>query len=155
VPGTTLEAPCRARKETNDVDESYRSPGSAREQASPAPVHFMRWAPADWLGSVLRGELALERDHVARLVYRELLDVLHQRGGYLPRAEVAGAVLVTAKQAERAVERLLRSRRLQQTDDGRLFNPRVLRGLEGERSYRAEQAKPAATARAADGLAVG
>lgn len=106
-----------------------------------APVHFQRWAPQDWLSSPLRGELALERDHLTRAVYRDLLDVLHERGGYLPRSEVKGACLVTHEEAEHAIARLLASGRVAETDDGRLYNERVLADLAGEREWRDEQAR--------------
>jgi hypothetical protein len=78
----------------------------------------------------------MERDHLTRLVYRELLDVLHARGGYLHRDEVSGACLVSREEAEHAVARLLPTGRLKETEDGRLFNPRILESLAEEAKFR-------------------
>lgn len=103
-------------------------------------VHIMSWCPQDWLSSPLRGELAMERNHLARVVYRDLLDVLHERGGYLNRGAVAGACLVTPEEAEAALKRLLESKRIQITEDGRLYNERVLEALEEQRKYREQRA---------------
>lgn len=104
-----------------------------------APVHIMRWAPQDWLSSSLRGELALTSDHLSRAVYRDLLDVLHNRGGYIERSRVAGACLVQASEAEQALKVLLAAGAIEETDDGRIFNARVLADLASERDYQEEK----------------
>lgn len=81
----------------------------------------------------------MERDHVTRVVYRELLDVMHERGGYVKRSEVAGACLVTPEEAEHAVERLLKSGRIAE-QAGKLSNLRVLAGLISREAYLQEKA---------------
>lgn len=102
------------------------------------PNHIMLWSPQDWQGSALRMELILERDHLTRLVYFEILGKLHEEGGYLPRAAVSGVCGIKPVEAERAVERLLKSPlNLQITDDGMLFNLRILNDL-GARAIKRE-----------------
>jgi len=105
-----------------------------------APTHIMRWGVQDWLSSPLRGQLALERDHLSRMVYLELLQKLHENGGGLPRHDVAGALLISEEDADRAVERLLRSGRIVEVD-GMLSNPRVTADLEREETYRTQQSE--------------
>lgn len=131
-------------RENEQDDDRDRSAGPPRRR------HIMLWAPQDWLSSPLRGELALERDHLARLVYLEILGILHERGGFIPAAEVAGAVLVTGDEAERALARLLRSGRLETADGGLIASPRVLRDLGRDAAYRraaAEHGRRGATRR--------
>lgn len=108
--------------------------------ARPRRRHFVAWAPADWLGSSLRGELALAGDHVARLLYRELLDVLYDRGGYVPRGEIPGACMIPRAEAEPALERLIASGRIVETPEG-VTNPRVLATLGEAAAWRQQQAE--------------
>lgn len=100
----------------------------------------MRWAPQDWLSSSLRGQLAMEGDHLARMVYRELLDKLHECGGRIKREHVAGAVLVKPEEADRALDRLLQSGSIVE-QDGLIWNPRVLEDLERAKQFSEEQAQ--------------
>lgn len=119
------------------IDRS-RARASGSEQRA-APTHRMGWYPADHATSPLRGELALEGNHLVRLAWRELLDALWLRGGYIARSEIAGALLLSREDAEQALSRLLESGRFRVTEDGRVYNDRVLRDLAAEQTYRAEQ----------------
>src|SRR5262249_15916593 len=76
----------------------------------------------------LRGQLALEKDHLTRMVYLELLQKLHENGGRLHRDQVAGAVFVTEDEADHAIDRLVKSGRISE-DAGILTNRRVLKDL--------------------------
>jgi hypothetical protein len=75
------------------------------------------------------------------MVYLELLQKLHENGGGIARADVAGALLIAEDEAERAVERLKKSGRIIESD-GMLSNPRVSADTASEIAYRAAQAVP-------------
>lgn len=109
-------------------------------KAGEAPTHVMKFCVQDWLSSPLRGQLALERDHLARMVYLELLFKLHENGGSIARADVAGAIMVSEEEAGQALDRLITSGRLSERD-GVISNPRVLSDLAREQQFRAEQAE--------------
>jgi len=94
------------------------------------PVHIMHWAPQDWLSSPLRAQLALERDHVARLLYRELLDAIHAAGGRIRRSEIPGAVMLSAEEVDLGLVRLLQSGRVVERG-GFISNPRVRKEIDG------------------------
>lgn len=104
--------------------------------------HFMSFAPQDWLSSPLRGELALERDHLTRMVYLELLLKLWEEGGAIRRSDVAGACAITKGEAEKAIVRLLESGRLYEVD-GVLRNERVDKDLTDLGEYRESQSQKA------------
>lgn len=106
------------------------------------PAHVMWFCPQDWISSPLRMELVIERDHLSRLVYMELLSKLHESGGELARTEVAGACGVTAKESEKALSRLIRSGRLVERD-GMISNPRVTADLQRNVEFRERQSRNA------------
>ena len=103
-------------------------------KAGIAPVHLMKWAVQDWNSSPLRAALIAERNHVARLVYLELLFKLHEEGGAIRREEVAGAVGVTQEEADAALARLIQSKRVREKRGGWLTNPRVSKSHKVKRS---------------------
>jgi len=92
------------------------------------PVHIMHWAPQDWLSSPLRAQLALERNHVARLLYRELLDAVHAAGGQIRRSVIPGAVMLSAEEVDVGLVRLLESGRIVERG-GFISNPRVRKDI--------------------------
>lgn len=71
----------------------------------PPRLHFMHWAPADWLSSRVRMRSIATADPMLRTIYRELLDLLFEAGGSLPNDAAFIADAVALPKAE--VERLL------------------------------------------------
>lgn len=108
-------------------------------QARGTPQHRMPFYWADYLTSPLRGQLALAGDHLTRMAYLELLGKLWEQGGTIRRDEVAGALLVSDEDAERAVSKLVASGRIECSEDGVLSNPRVTRDLQALQRFLEQQ----------------
>lgn len=111
-------------------------------------MHFTQWAPADYLSSRVRGRSLSTKDPMLRLIYLELLNVLHAAGGAIPSDTgfLADAVGVSKDDVERVVPILLELGAfgrggLFKDDNGNLQNRRVSEELDAQEAFRREQAE--------------
>jgi hypothetical protein len=113
-----------------------------RAKRREAPQHAMLTFPQDDLGHPLRATFALERDFAALAVLGWIKSALHAAGGYLKRSAAPGALFMAPQDAQPAIVRLLAAGVLRERDeDGALFSPDVLAGLEKAAQYRADKAE--------------
>lgn len=109
-------------------------------KAGERPAHLIPWAPADYLTSRTRMRAIATQDHLLRLVYREVLDVLYAEGGSVPLHALPDLTALPAAEVDRCVAVCEQLGSLVVEGD-EVRNPRVtrtLRELEEVRARRAE-----------------
>ncbi len=105
------------------------------------PIHIMRWAPADYVNDPFVRLLVAEEDFATLAFYHLVLNWSHMEGGDLPAdpRQLAATLGMKRHRVARSLEVCLGASKLV-VRNGRLCHPRVLREVENELAYRAEQA---------------
>lgn len=104
------------------------------------PIHIMRWAPADYVNDPAVKLALAQRDFVASTFYPLFLFHAFIQGGRLPAEPTAlGAILgMRPVDVRRAVAYWTEQGKIKELD-GSLYHERVLRDIEAELAFRAEQ----------------
>lgn len=92
------------------------------------PAHLIPWAPADYLTSRTRMRAVATQDHLLRLVYREVLDVLYAEGGAVSRHALPDLTALPADEVDRCLDLCVGLGSLA-VDGDVVTNPRVTRTL--------------------------
>lgn len=105
-----------------------------------APIHIMRWAPADYVNDPFVRKLYQKRDWRTLAFYSAFLFYSHMEGGDLPSdpEELAAVLLMPARDVASALSLCLSAGKLHE-EHGRLFHKRVISEVIQELEFREKQ----------------